>query len=272
MKSIASLLVLLLTVFFITPAHAYLGQQGYCQQAQSTADLVACIGDHYKDETEQLNDLYSHVEVLYQDHQDYLSDVKDGQDQWLAYRKRVCDFEGDLYEGGSLQRVQELSCLARITENRKQHFVNIISSFDETVIPEFSYPPRWVNVLRNDYANVFWRFSSRQMMDTDCDGQDEEIIQGLEEVNKGDYKMVMVVSDSEQVGRPQMTVIRFDDQKDCQIKDDYQLIKLPTPKPDSEGDAPQCTHYVEIQTENCGNYILANENDTYSLRQKKEAE
>jgi uncharacterized protein YecT (DUF1311 family) len=261
MKSIASLTILLIVLF--NPVFANGGQKGYCAHAQTTADLVSCIGDHVNAENANMTVIYKALEQYYADNLDYLSDLNARQDEWITFRDKKCAFEASLYEGGSLERVQSLSCQARLTSNHIEHLKILLGNAD---IPEFSSPPRWVNVLKADYGDIFWRLASTKMIDVDCDGQEEHLVQGLKKIDGG-YEMILSISDSPITGRPIVTIINFEDQKNCQISDTYDILHLPEPKP--KNGVLQCVQQVHINTQNCGQFNLVKNNNKYLLKKKE---
>lgn len=261
MKSIASLTILLIVLF--NPVFASGGQKGYCAHAQTTADLVSCIGNHVNAENDHMAQIYKQIEIINADNVDYLSALRDQQEEWISFKDKKCAFEASLYEGGSLERVQELSCQARLTSDHIEHLTILLNDVD---VPEFSSPPRWVNVLQADYGDTFWKLASAKAIDVDCDGQDEHLVQGLKK-NDGDYEMILSVSDSPTTGRPAVTIINLDAQQDCQISDTYEIVHLPEPKP--KNDVLQCVQQVHIDTQNCDSFILVKKDNEYSLKKKE---
>jgi uncharacterized protein YecT (DUF1311 family) len=260
MKSIASLTILLIALF--NPVFADDGQKGYSANAQTTADLVSCVSNHVNAENTHMTNIYKELEKRNTDNANYLSNLSVRQDEWIGFKDEKCKFEASLYTGGSLERVQELSCQARLTSNHIEHLKILLNDTD---VPEFSSPPRWVNVLQADYGDIFWRLASAKMIDVDCDGQDERLVQGLRKTN-GHYEMVLSIADSEITGRPTMAIIDFDDQKNCQINDNYEIKHFPEPKP--ENGVLQCVQQVHIGTQHCGQFVLIKNGETYNLKKK----
>ncbi len=254
MKSIASIFIVFYFIAFPVIAEPY--HQGYCSNAETTADIVACLSNQHQDAEKKMSDLFSRVERL---SPEFEKQIRETQSQWIAYRDSTCDLEGKLYEGGSMQRVQELDCHARMTTHRNHHLKNVIDSLDEAYIPEYSNPPRWVNVLVRDYPNSFWNFGNAVSIDTDCDGQNESVVRGLDI----DQKMNIAIADSEKTGRPNITIINFDDQKNCEILPDITIEKLPEPKP--EDNMPlSCVQKIIVKTKSCGDFALQYNTDTKS--------
>jgi len=258
MKSIAS--VFLGFLLFTHCAHAVVGNKGYCQNAETTADIVECIKTHQKASSDMMDALFVNLKNIQYNN---FEAIEKAQDEWIQYRDTTCTIEGQTYEGGSLQQVQRAQCLARMTDNRNTHLRNLLEGQDTSNIPEYSNPPRWVNVLVRDYPDMFWGFGSAQKIDSDCDGQDENIIRGLSD----DRTMVLAIADSAKTGRPKVTVIDFDDSQNCGMTSKINLEKFPEPKP-LEGHALSCMQSLKIQTKSCGEFAIhynSNKNE-YSLK------
>lgn len=256
MKSIASILAF----YFLFSVSGFAGddQSGYCQHAETTADILECIGVRYKAEEAKMTALYE--AIINQDN--VIENFESNQVKWVSHRDESCAIEGSIYKGGSLERVQELDCRARMTANRVKHFEIIAEAYDETQIPEFANPPRWVNVLVRDYPNIFWGFGSGQSTDTDCDGVNENIVRGIDD----NHKMILAIADSQQTGRPKITVLNFDDQKNCQIRPEITIEKLPEPKPENSSTL-KCVQKLKIQTKSCGDFSIQynNADKTYKI-------
>ena len=259
MKSIHSLFIVFCLIIMSAPAYAIERHNGYCSTAQTTADIMQCLSAHEKAEQTKMEDIFAKIAVIYDDQSEKIEILKSNQAQWLEYRNDICAIEGRLFEGGSLQRVQELDCYARLSKERNSHLMTILDAQDNTIIPEYSNPPRWVNVLVRDYPEKFWGFGSAQAIDTDCDGKNENIVRAL----TMDGKMTLAIADSMATGRPKISIVNFDDKNECQIVSDYKVVKLPEIKP-VENMIQSCSQYVEIQTKNCGDFSLS-----YDLSQQQ---
>jgi uncharacterized protein YecT (DUF1311 family) len=260
MKSIFSL-VLLLFVMFSGHSGAQddtTHNEGFCQSAQTTADLVACTSQRLDAENTYLKTLYDKLAAFYKDDQEILSGFNDRQNDWLNYRTQTCDVEASYYEGGSLERVQKISCQARMAADRSKHFKAVLTALDDNDIPTFSSPPRWVNVVLKDYGDIFWSFADRSQIDLDCDGIDEFLINGLRPTESGDYMKVTAIADSDATGRPVITLLNFDDQKNCDIDPDILIKPIPSTKPDEHSnDNLQCQKNITLKTKQCGDFSLS---------------
>jgi len=225
--------------------------KGFCKTAQTTADLVGCINDHLQSKTSHMEEVFMSVSEASSGDPEFQKIFENNQIDWTNYRDQTCKTEGLAYEGGSLQHVQELHCRARLTGNRIEHLEAISAAFEELDIPEFSNPPRYINSLISDHEDVFWNFGNMATLDTDCDNQDEKIIRGFNDVGQ----MILAIADSQKTGRPKTTIINFTDKQECRILPEISIVKLPAPKPESEGElAKECAQRIIIKTENCGEF------------------
>lgn len=267
MKSILSrFLVICVWVF---PFSALADNEGFCQKAQTTADLVSCTTKHLDAENAHLKALYDELVTGYRDDTARLSVFNGRQAAWITLRADTCAYEAEAYKGGSLERVQELSCLARMTSDRADHFAALLTTMDDKKVPVFSSPPRWVNVIIDDYKDIFWQFGSEQSLDTDCDGVDEMLVKGVSLDSEGQYHAVTAIADHDKTGRPGVTLLRFDDQKNCEILPDVKIIPAPLRKPSdtTDANAGKCTKHVMLQTKNCGDFVLSLDqgSDSYTV-------
>lgn len=276
MKSIHSLLaapflpVFVCAVLIMTvPARVMAEAAGhdYCTNAQTTADLVTCKASQMRAESERLEKLYNVVREVYGDDDAMMTRIQNNQKAWISLRNDTCTIEGTRYKGGSLERVQELACLAAMTSSRLRHFESMLDGLDTQTLPAFSAPPRWINVLGHDYRDVFWAIASKQAVDTDCDSIDEIVIRGLRENKQGGFDTVIALVDSEPTGRPVISLLNFDDTKNCKILPAITVTPIPPVKPDGSVDLKQCKQQVGIRTENCGNFVieLDKQSDSYTL-------
>ena len=244
MKSIVSSLF----VFFylLSPAFAVEERDaGFCQNAQTTADLMDCKGAQYRAELAHMAEMYQALTELADNRSDFAKALKDNQEDWLAYRDSVCELEGSVYKGGSLERVQQLDCLARVTAARTSHLTTMISSFDPTEIPVYATPPRWTNVLIHDYPEIFWAMGRAQAVDTDCDGVKEHVVQGYENSGSGrNFVNTIAIADSEQTGRPSITLQKFVQADECPANSVLSLISR-------DADTKICSFSLVTDNEAC---------------------
>lgn len=81
-----------------------------------------------------------------------------------------------------------------------------------------------MNVLANDYPDIFWRYGNSRSADLDCDGADEQIMTGIavahvqdavtigeqdiREEGHHEIEMVIAISENPQTGRPKSRLFR----------------------------------------------------------------
>lgn len=270
MKSITCLFCLVVTVMII-PRVSHGGSvqanAGFCQDAQTTADLVACSARHLDAENTHMKILYDHLTRVLPD--EARSGLGEDQKAWIARRDILCATESAAYAGGSLARVQELSCLARVTGERSRHLEALLIPYDRDVIPTFSAPARWTNVLIHDYPQTYWALAAGRSADTDCDGTDEIVVTGLK-VDKGDTIIpVTAIVDQDKTGRPRVSILNFEDHKNCGLIPALQITPAPVVKPDMGTGvaALQCKHIITLKTRKCGDFILSldRQTDSYTV-------
>lgn len=87
-------------------------------EAQRSPQLMACAERKFKEATAGLkrvrDELYADLEPR--------SRVKFRATErlWLSYRKSNCDAEASIYEGGTIQPLIQLRCMARVTLERAE--------------------------------------------------------------------------------------------------------------------------------------------------------
>lgn len=247
------------------------GNAGYCAKAETTADLVTCAGIRLKAETEQMKVLYDEVEKAYADHPDDIENLKSVQSDWLKLKDRICEMESKFFAGGSLERVQELTCLSNMFAKRNRHFENLLQGFD-VKIPVYSQPPRWANVLTHDYEDIFWSFANNRNADLDCDGNDEIVVRGIRVSPESEPQMVLAVAESGDTARPGIKLINFDDTQNCHIRPDLLFTPVPVVKPEGDEKAVGCRYKVKLSTENCGDFRIMLDKDSQSYTLTPETE
>lgn len=239
---------------------------GYCQNAKTTADLVTCTKTRLDAENKRLDQLFKAVQAVYETEPETQAMIAKNQEDWIQYRTRVCAVEGKQYEGGSLALVQETSCLARVASDRANHYLVMLRARDDSAIPVFSNPPRWVNVLGEDYEDIFWAISSKRFVDTDCDGVDEVLLSGLHQISNEEYKNVVAIADSKQTGRPKINLLEFDDMPECSTGME---INVQSNDSINQGDGNICKETVSLMTKNCGEVAIKYDSDTQEYKLEK---
>lgn len=261
MKSILSAVILSLCLSSAVMAKE--GNRGFCRKAETTADLMECIGTHYDAAVTHMETLYNTLKGQLEENSDKMSALENNQRDWIVYRDDVCALEGAVYEGGSLERVQQLDCLTRVTHTRSDHFKRMIQAGDETDLPVFASPPRWTNVLIRDYPKAYWALGQTASFDTDCDNVDEQVIAGTL-----DGAAIVAIADSQLTGSP--VIQRLDELvtwKACSP-----TMPLALSKDDGEGE--HCIFTLAITGEDCQEIRFSYDavSDSYNVKEKDEAE
>lgn len=157
-----------------TQARTY---SGYCDMAESTADVLDCVKEHNDNAQNRLKDVFEQVVRLQEKEED--DALPHSQKEWVSYRNSQCAWEADQEDNPALKRVVELSCLADLTDQRSDRLMLTLNQEKNIAPREFGASPRWLNVLVRDYPDVFWDLGGRRRFDLDCDGNYEQIISGV---------------------------------------------------------------------------------------------
>lgn len=93
------------------------GQEDPCApEAQGSPQLMACAERRYKEAAAELkrvrDELYADLEPRPR------VKLRAAERLWLRYRKSNCAAEASIYEGGTIQPLIELRCMARVTRER----------------------------------------------------------------------------------------------------------------------------------------------------------
>lgn len=268
--------LLIFTVFLFLPFSAQAqGHVTYCAKADSTAATQACLKRHLDMAQKRLNSVYQ--ELFGSLDEKKQGELKDLQDTWLSYRDAECMWEAESSETPALKRINELSCMARVTEDRAD-ILSVVSEADERVsgVREFGSFPRWMNAVAKDNPSVYWDYQDRQSYDLDCDGEDEHVMQGVrlsvedvasfeaEDENAelaGETKVffsqnvVVAVVQNPLTGRPSSQLFKFGvieeakgDQEICNDRISYKYI------PDSSENSEEnssCEARLELTAKGC---------------------
>ena len=85
-------------------------------EAQRSPQLMACAGRKFGEAAAELkrvrDGLYPDLEPRSR------AKFRAAERLWLGYRKSNCDAEASIYEGGTIQPLIELQCMARLTRER----------------------------------------------------------------------------------------------------------------------------------------------------------
>ncbi|MEL6459025.1 MAG: lysozyme inhibitor LprI family protein [Cyanobacteria bacterium J06621_15] len=106
-----------------------IAQKVNCNSPQTTYEMKVCAGQSYEKADKNLNQVYRQLKPkLVRSQQNKLVNA---QRAWIQFRDKSCKFEGDFAEGGTLQPVLEMNCLADVTEQRVkdlQRYLEIVNN------------------------------------------------------------------------------------------------------------------------------------------------
>ncbi len=217
----------------------------YCERAENTADVMACVKKRHEEAQKRLNVIYDRVlenesKVVEIIDNEALADsesavheepapiqgqpdmVRGAQQNWIAYRDQECDWERKLEDTESLKRIRQLSCLTALTEQRSDVLSLSLDLEEEGASrsTEHSTTPRWMNALAADDQSVFWKYNDYLRADINCDGVDEEIMNGVkiepragadEDESSENFALnsVVAITQNSATGRPKATMFYF---------------------------------------------------------------
>ncbi|MEM9468533.1 MAG: lysozyme inhibitor LprI family protein [Pseudomonadota bacterium] len=186
--------------------------------AKSTADNQACLKRHLESAQKRLNDIYTKLTDTLEG--EALETLQVLQKSWLDYRDKECGWEMSLSESPALKRADELSCIARITEDRADILTVALEGKEEDASPrEYGSFPRWMNVAADANTNIAWHYGARRAIDLNCDGQDEYVMAGfsLKENTDKETKALahipqyhVAIASSPAIGKPDVRLLSFD--------------------------------------------------------------
>lgn len=235
----------------------------YCYGVETTADIQSCLKKHLDDAQTRLNTVYKKLEEQLPENK--RAELSDLQKIWLGYRDAECLWEAQDSEPSSLKQVNDLFCMARVTDDRAD-VLSVLSNDTQPLIGMREYVsfPRWMNVIAKENPATYWHYESRQVFDLNCDGQDEFVMQGIEvtpvaadpsdgQASAFNNKVIVAVVENPAVGRPKSTVFKFlvtpeDSQNTlCSGDIDVQFV----PNESLEGVADSCNAQMLVKTPNC---------------------
>ena len=117
MKTFVTTVVIIL---FLLPAavaaHVQTGEDPCDPEAQRSPQLMACAERKFKEATAELKRVRAE---LFEDLEPRSRvKLRAAERLWLGYRKSNCDTEASIYEGGTIQPLIQLQCMARVTLER----------------------------------------------------------------------------------------------------------------------------------------------------------
>lgn len=211
---------LLIFAFFLTTSDSYAAQK-FCEKADSTAATQACLKRHLDSAQGKLKKVYEKLSSTLDEQQQ--NSLKALQQKWIDYRDSACIWEQEQSESPSLQKLNELSCLVRITTDRKDILMAIYEHDVKSDMPrEYGSFPRWMNVVAKDHPNVAWFYGKREAVDLNCDNSDEYTMNGL---NKKGQTVYAVIRNPE-IGRAQTDVFAFPSDEDSKCSSEPSFSKV----------------------------------------------
>lgn len=261
--------------FLSFPALAQ-GHSAFCERVDSTAASQGCLKRHLDSAQKRLNKVYKSLSVHLKG--DKLQELQDLQAIWLVYRDAECMWEVERSETTSLKKINELSCMARVTEDRVNLLTIAYADGDqERATHEYGAFPRWMNVLSKDQSGTYWNYGNRSHFDLDCDGEEEYVMQGvvtsLSKVEKTPYSLykkdvVVAIAQNPPIGRPVVEIFKFNvggEDKNMSVCSDNISIefdqKTPIEKKNSEesdSESPKkCLSFLKVKNKGCAPKIIS---------------
>ncbi|HEX8335902.1 MAG TPA: lysozyme inhibitor LprI family protein [Pyrinomonadaceae bacterium] len=98
------------------PAQTETREDPCAPEAQRSPQLMACAERKFKEATAELkrarDEMYADLGSRSR------AKFRAAERLWLGYRKSNCDAEASIYEGGTIQPLIQLQCMARVTRER----------------------------------------------------------------------------------------------------------------------------------------------------------
>lgn len=88
-----------------------------CSNPQTQLDMNLCAGQDYETADAELNAVWGELRQARGDNPSWDA-ILEAQRLWIPFRDAHCEAEAAPYEGGSIQPLIHLSCLAAITNQR----------------------------------------------------------------------------------------------------------------------------------------------------------
>lgn len=209
------LIVALFTLIFPIDYVNAQGHSAFCSNVDSTAASQECLTRHLKNAQTRLNTVYEKINSSLD--QDKKIELQDLQKNWLTYRDAECMWEAGRTEDKILKRVNEMACMARVTENR----IDLLTIAQEegantNVQREYGDMPRWMNLLAKENPNTYWDYGSRIQGDINCDGQEEHIMVGTTS-GLGNSQTKIAIVENPPIGKPKATIIIYSHKDDAAL-------------------------------------------------------
>jgi len=97
-----------------------------CSAAMTQTDMVVCAQSEYEAADADLNDAYRFAMEKAKGLDAFMPDLKpgfvnvlrDAQRAWIPFRDKACTAQAYKYSGGSMERLEYVTCLTMMTERR----------------------------------------------------------------------------------------------------------------------------------------------------------
>lgn len=266
----------ILLSFVVSSSVMAQGHRAYCKNVDSTASSQVCLTRHLKSAQDRLNKIY--VKLGDSLEAERLAELKALQKTWLTYRDAECMWEASSPEDISLRRVNELSCMARVTEDR----VDLLTiAYGDVTHPDTQRQlgsfPSWMNSVAKQYPNIYWNYGARLKGDLNCDGQDEHIMTGLQ--LKGEYPDIhLTVVETPAVGKAKPTLFTFPvkgeeepavEQGICSINVKVEIKENNLPQ-DSEVEDKVCQTALILTSKGCAPKVINWTGKAFNVAVEKE--
>jgi uncharacterized protein YecT (DUF1311 family) len=118
--------MLLLVLYAAAPQKG--DRKNPCASASTQLEMNRCWSNAAKSAEEQVSHAVAEVSAKVDrgEHSERIKLIETSQAKWEEYRDAACAVIGDLYEGGSMQPLQDAQCRLRLAEQRKVE-VNLMS-------------------------------------------------------------------------------------------------------------------------------------------------
>ncbi len=258
------------------------GHSFYCSHATSTAASQKCLQRHLDASQKRLNGIYQELNKTVEGNA--LAALKELQASWLVYRDAECSWEASLSENPSLKRVNELSCLARVTDDRAD--ILSVALQDEKVADdqvetqrEYGAFPRWMNVVAKQAPKVTWNYKDRTRFDLDCDGDDEFIMTGLSYKESGEPTLHTVMyhvalSENPPIGKPTVKMFDFpvlaEGNGVCSVTPNMSFIAGRPEPSDNDEQNSVCTARLMLKSKSCQDQVIYWSGEEYALEKALE--
>lgn len=99
-----------------------------CASAVTQADLMRCFQSEYEAMDGDLNDAYKlamadarSMDAVFPDAKPSFADtLRDAQRAWIPFRDKACQAQSFVFRGGSMEGLEYLQCLMKMTERRTE--------------------------------------------------------------------------------------------------------------------------------------------------------